>query len=518
MEERFDAISVGSGLGGLTASALAALEGRRVLVLERNRVAGGVASGFSRGGVRFDAGLHQLDGLDAADPKARLLDQLGVREALRFLPTGEVYAVRHPLLEGSFTLPCGADEAIEAATRRFPSQRAGIEAFFGTVCKIRRKVSAISRHQGQTLFWLAQAPILPLRFWIVGRHERTCVAPFLDELFGDNEAVKIALAGNILYHDADPAAVSLLFFATAQGSYLLGGSHYIVGGGPALSEHLARVVSTRGGAVATSRRAVRILVEGGRAAGVEHVDAATGTDPRVARAPVVFGNAAPSHLSAMLPEERREGFDARYAAIPLSISLWQLYLSLDAPAARFGVDAYSTFIYPDWHRALRDTTASLPLLGAAPAGRLPCYVLVDYSRLDAGIGGPDDHVVVLCGPDALSNWSGLDEGAYRARKVQWIDAILGDLERRFPGVRGAVRHAEMATARTMARYLGTPGGAVYGFQQIPSAAGRFRPTPWTTVKGLYLASAFSRPGGGFTGAMLGGSSAVRAAKKDRLLR
>jgi all-trans-retinol 13,14-reductase len=518
MEERYDAVSIGSGLGGLTASALWAREGRRVLVLERGPHVGGVASGFSRGGVRFEAGLHQLDGLDPDDPKARLLRDLGVREALEFLPTGEVYAVRHPLIDGSFTLPCGEAAALEAAVRRFPGREAGIREFLETVCKIRRKVAAISRHQGETLYWLAQAPILPLRFWIVGRHERTCVGPFLDGLFGDDEAVKVALAGNILYHDADPAAVSLLFFATAQGSYLLGGSHYVRGGGQMLSEHLARVVSEHGGAIATSRRAERILVEGGRAAGVVHVDARSGGDPQIARTRVVFGNAAPSDLAAMLPEEHGPAFAARYARHPLSISLWQLYLSLDAPAASFGVDAYSTFVYPDWHRALRDTTESVPLLGAAPAGRLPCYVLVDYSRLDAGIGGPADHVIVLCGPDALANWEDLPPDAYAARKAAWTDALLADLERRFPGMRRAVRHAEMATARTMRRHLGTPGGAVYGFAQIPSAAGRFRPTPWTTVKGVYLASAFSRPGGGFTGAMLGGSSAYRAARKDGHLR
>jgi all-trans-retinol 13,14-reductase len=53
------------------------------------------------------------------------------------------------------------------------------------------------------------------------------------------------------------------------------------------------------------------------------------------------------------------------------------------------------------------------------------------------------------------------------------------------------------------------GGAVYGF--APQTRG-FMPSPKTKIKELYLASAFTA-GGGFTGAILGGGWAERAAIK-----
>ena len=43
----FDAIAIGSGLGGLTAAALYARAGHRVLVLERNADIGGRGSSIS---------------------------------------------------------------------------------------------------------------------------------------------------------------------------------------------------------------------------------------------------------------------------------------------------------------------------------------------------------------------------------------------------------------------------------------------------------------------------------------
>ena len=47
---RFDAIVVGSGIGGLAAAALLGKQGRRVLVLERHYVAGGFTHTFRRPG------------------------------------------------------------------------------------------------------------------------------------------------------------------------------------------------------------------------------------------------------------------------------------------------------------------------------------------------------------------------------------------------------------------------------------------------------------------------------------
>jgi all-trans-retinol 13,14-reductase len=68
----------------------------------------------------------------------------------------------------------------------------------------------------------------------------------------------------------------------------------------------------------------------------------------------------------------------------------------------------------------------------------------------------------------------------------------------------------MASARTMSHYLNTPGGAVYGFASDAATMTPKYMTPRTPIAGLWLASAFVS-GGGFTGAMLGGAAAARAA-------
>jgi len=69
MVRHFDAIVVGSGLGGLTAAALYGRAGARVLVLERSDVCGGAATVYRHGPLAIEVSLHEIDGLDDDDPK-----------------------------------------------------------------------------------------------------------------------------------------------------------------------------------------------------------------------------------------------------------------------------------------------------------------------------------------------------------------------------------------------------------------------------------------------------------------
>ncbi len=61
--KRYDAIVVGGGIAGLTATAYLAKAGRKVLLIEKNAEVGGLVNSFMRDGFHFDAGVRAL--LDA---------------------------------------------------------------------------------------------------------------------------------------------------------------------------------------------------------------------------------------------------------------------------------------------------------------------------------------------------------------------------------------------------------------------------------------------------------------------
>src|SRR5579862_1322172 len=56
----YDAIIIGSGLGGLSTAAFLAKEGKKVLVLERHYTPGGFTHVFTRPGYEWDVGVHYI--------------------------------------------------------------------------------------------------------------------------------------------------------------------------------------------------------------------------------------------------------------------------------------------------------------------------------------------------------------------------------------------------------------------------------------------------------------------------
>jgi phytoene dehydrogenase-like protein len=511
-DRSWDAVVVGSGIGGLVAGGLLARGGKRVLVLERNASFGGAASVYRVGDLTIEASLHELDGLDEDDVKLPILRRLGVTEGVEFVEVGDLYEVRSPLLGEPFVMPAGLDAGIEAVSQRFPGRASAIRAYFARLVKIRNVFTLVGRKRGKRLWWIVNAPLLPWRFRPLLRDGRRSLGDVLRMLFGDDEALKVAVGAHFPYYSDDPERLWFPFWAVAQGSYHRGGAHYPRGGSKRLADHLLGVIRDAGGAAEAGRRVTRIILDDGRVAGVVHEASAGGE--RLERAPVVFGNAAPQILSEALPPDARTAFLARYEGRSPSTSLFTLALGLDRRPTEFGIRGHSTSVFPDWLRSFGDFVQSGRLLAEAPGPRLPPYILVDYTAADTGLTPTPPYLATVSGVDRLANWEGLDESAYRDRRERWAEALVGALEREFPGIAGAIVQRELTTARSVASYLGTPGGAVYGFATEPPAKGRVLPSlERTSVPGLYLASAWTRFGG-YTGSIMGGALAAGAAARD----
>jgi phytoene dehydrogenase-like protein len=409
-------------------------------------------------------------------------------------------------------MPHGVEGAQAALTARFPRHEGAFRDYLDRIVAIRRVYSYV----GRTKAWprwrrLAALPVFPLRTLPLLRSGKLSLADELERCFGDDEAAKLAVSAHIGYYGSDAARLWFPFWAVAQGSYHAGGGHYPHGGSRRLVEHLLGVIREAGGDAVPGRQLTQILVDDGRVAGIEH-EARDGPDgSRRDRAPVVFGNAAPSALAEALPETERAAFSARYADFTPATSLFTLALGLDRPPRELGVGAWSTVIFPDWMDSLGDFPANVDLMATAPGSRNPYLVVVDYNAVDAGLPRPP-YLLTVTGLDRAENWAG-DETEYHARREVWSRALLDIVEREFPGIAGSVVERDLTTGRSVAGYLNTPSGAVYGFATEPPRTGRVRPSrEATAVPGLFLASAFTHFGG-YTGSIMGGALAFGAASR-----
>lgn len=84
--EEHDVIVVGSGIGGLSASALCARHSLRTICVEAHAVAGGAAHSFQRGPFVFDSGPSLLSGMGgrSTNPLRQLMEATGVQEEVRW--------------------------------------------------------------------------------------------------------------------------------------------------------------------------------------------------------------------------------------------------------------------------------------------------------------------------------------------------------------------------------------------------------------------------------------------------
>ncbi|MBI5129275.1 MAG: NAD(P)/FAD-dependent oxidoreductase [Rhodopseudomonas palustris] len=479
---RYDAVVIGAGLGGLTAGAILAREGRKVLVIERGNSVGGAASSYKVGDLFVEGSLHVTgDPRHPRDPKHAALGRAGARDAVPFVAAGALYEMRGGPLTQPFVLPDDFIGAREALLARFPDARRGIEQLLG---EMERLASAVGDGGLEAVF--ALAPEFP--DW------SSSLADKLQALFGDNEALKCAIAGNLSYFHDDPATLWWIPFAMMQGSFLLTGARYVQGGSQRLSSAIARAVRTAGSEVLLRRVVSR--VEMGEPGGIHRIThtARDGSDPQAVEALTVIGNAAPGALAALMPEAQADRLTESYAGRPLSLSLFALTLGLSQPPREFGVSSFSTQLLPDWMSDLAGYAEGKTLMAGEPAQRMPPLALADYAAIESGVPSPP-YVLSVVGPDQIANWSGLTQDDYRAKRGRWQQAIVDHLDRIYPGLAGAVTASSFNVALSVQQYLNVPQGSVYGFAPLPPDDDAPYRSPRTVVPGLYLASAYAGVGG-----------------------
>src|SRR5579884_3289799 len=123
LNDSYDAIVIGSGIGGLTAAALLARHaGKRVLVLERHYTAGGFTHVFHRPGYEWDVGVHYV----GDEPQVRRLFDGVTGGRLQWSRMADVYD-RVVIGDRSYDYVAGAEAWRDRMLGYFPRERKAID-------------------------------------------------------------------------------------------------------------------------------------------------------------------------------------------------------------------------------------------------------------------------------------------------------------------------------------------------------------------------------------------------------
>lgn len=465
---KYDVIIIGGGLGGLTAGAKLAREGKKVLLIEQHSKPGGCATTFKRGDYTLEVGLHEMDGPAARDMKTRIFNELEVFENVNFIKVPEFYHFNNDRVQ--ITIPHNPEEAMTKLKKAFPGENKGIEAYFDQVLNPGKKTA--------------------------GNEREKSLGEFLDSII-HSEDLKLVLLGNLGYFHDDPYSISLSYYSIAQGSYYKGGASFIRGGSQNLSNHLADYIKSHGGNVILNHLVSGLIIENNKLAGVRYrKNKGSSSETFKAYSDDIIANAAMPNMAELLPEEYRMKLKNEVNKQEPGASLLTIYFGFKNSLKTIGNNYYSIFVFDNSIKSQADI-----LKNNKGDFHNRSFTFVDYGQVDSALAPEEKSVGALCCIDYLKDWEYLSGEEYKSKKEEVAGIFIERLEKLLPGITDEIEYYEVGTPATVKRYTLNPGGAVYGFAQTPSkqavdTSGLF--------DNLYFASAWGNTGGGFSGAIYSG--------------
>jgi all-trans-retinol 13,14-reductase len=494
----WDAIVVGSGMGGLASAAiLSRLGKKRVLVLERHYTAGGYTHAFHRPGYEWDVGVHYIGQVGARSQLKPFFDYVS-NGKLEWAPLPDVYD-RIVLGDRSYDLVTGAARFADRMKAYFPREERAIDRYLALIRKVGRRGMA---YYGERALPASIARVAgPLMRLPYMRYASRTTADVLASLTDDLE-LRAVLAGQYGDYGLPPSQSSFAIHAAVVGHYL-GGAWYPVGGAESIARTIEPVIAEHGGAIFVNADVAEIVVESGRATGVKMVDG------RTIRAPIVISDAgirlthdrllqkAPSPPAALRASVTEVGPSSAHAC---------LYLGFRHTDAELGLTGTNLWIYPDRDhdrniaRYLEEPTAPLPLVYASfPSAKDPSFAARHPGRATIDL-------VTVAPWSRFSQWEGTrwrKRGAdYDAQKHELAEKMLAALYTQVPQVRGKIDVQELSTPVTTKHFAAHPSGELYGLDHTP-ARYRMPLRAETHVKGLFLTGA-DLVSAGVAGALFGG--------------
>jgi len=490
----YPVIVIGAGLGGLGAACQLALAGEKTLLLEKHNVPGGFASSFVRGRFEFEAALHELSSIGTEDNRGSLynfFEELGVFKEIKFKQVKEIY--RSVFYDGyDVTMPFGVEAYTNKLIELFPQDKKGIEDFMEVAMAVREGFDFVAGQGGQA----SAAEILKNYPWLARITGLT--AEELFHKFFTNKRLIAVLAQLWGYAGLPPSRVNAMWFTTILTSYLVRGATFPEGRSHALTNALLRRYQELGGEVRFNALVNRILVEKGKVSGVELLNG------DIYRCKAVISNVNPICTTMkMLPQEDvPDDYKKRIYASEVGTSAFSVYLGLNASPNELGLTAHETFIHidDDLDNAFESFTKLEP----------PKYMVAAcYNHVDESISPPGTTQLVLTALQMGKIWHSVSPDQYYRVKNYIANGMIKMVEDTIsPNLRDYIEVAEAATPLTYYRYSKNIDGAIYGYEQDILNSPAFRLTSKGAIPGLYLGSAWTNLGGGYSPSINSGRMAV----------
>lgn len=520
--EQFDAVVIGSGLGGLVTAAYLCAAGKRTLVLEAHYVAGGNSQVFRRNHKgrewEFDVGIHYIGECGRDGVITAVLNGLGLAERVVFRPMdSDGYSTLH-FPDQSFRIPFGWDRYRARLHETFPAERESLNGVLDVMQDVAAAGRRLQRGELGMSAVMAEAPV----FLQQGLRPVT-------ELFAEHglsERASGVLLGEQGCYAVRPSNTPVVM-ASGLTDHFLRGAYYPVGGGQVIAGRLIESIRANGGEVRTQSPVHEILIEGGRVCGV--LTGKHNKRPVEIEAPIVVSNADLKRTVFELVGDSHWKPDTleRIRSLEMAVPLFCVYVGLDVDLAERGMPNSNHFIWGDYDIESIYAELDAGQLSSKAMSYVTTATLKDRESRHLAPAGHSNLQIMTLVPRDYSVWHvdrGPAEGGryhrdpeYRRRKDEVMERLLTSAESVIPDLREHIVWKEAATPVSQERFTHSTGGTSYGIEMSCSQAGPMRVGPRTEIEGLFLCGASTPSGPGIAGVMRGGVLAASEVLETDLL-
>ncbi len=428
-------IIIGSGLGGLSCGVILAKNGYEVTVLEQCAQAGGCLQCFTRGGVKFETGMHFVGSARAGQTLEKLMRYLEMTDVRlsELDPTGYDVISFHGK---RYKFAAGREAFIKRMATYFPSQKKNLEEYYDLVEKV---ANASSLH---SLKYADTNEMVNAEFQLRSINE------VIDSVVTDPLLSEV-LVGNLPLYAAEKdktpfSAHAFIFDFYNQSAFrFIGGSDTVVAS-------LVKTLERYGGKVLTKRKVDKIICNETRAVGVKL------SSGEIISADVIISDTHPARTIEMLDTNLiRPAFRKRIQSIPQTVGGFSVYLKFKegrVPYMNYNFYSYSGDI---WGCETYDEASW-------PKGFLYMHLCHEPHPVWARSGV----ILSYMRMDDVTRWSDTKVGrrgsAYEDFKRRHAEKLIASLEKEFPSVSDDIEEYYTSTPLTYRDYTGAEAGGMYG--------------------------------------------------------